>query len=1483
MAEKLNKVSGSVMVVGGGVAGIQASLDLADSGFHVYLLEKSPAVGGIMPQLDKTFPTNDCSMCIISPKLVEVNRHPDIELITRAELLDLEGEKGNFRARFLRMPRYIDLEKCTGCGECARVCPVNLDNEFEQGLSSRKAVYKKYPQAAPAAYAITKSDRPPCVSACPASINIQGYIQMIGQGKYEEVLKIIMEKLPMPGVLGRICPHGCEDACRRREVDEPVAIRNLKRLAADRFDPRDVNITCLPARKEKVAIIGSGPAGLSAAYHLARKGILSTIFEALPEPGGMLKVGIPDFRLPPEILSREIELITNLGVDIRTNTPLGPDLTIDHLFDDGFSAVYLAMGAHKGIELSVPGEKVRGVRQGVDFLRELNLKGKTKVGKKVAVIGGGNVAIDVARSALRLGALDVNIIYRRSRSEMPAWEEEISAAEAEGAVISYLSAPQEILVRGGQVEGLRCIRMELGEPDSSGRRRPVPLPGSEYDIPCDQIIPAIGQRPDLTAIEDSTGIGISRWGTVEVDPLTYATAREGVFAGGDLQTGPWVAIGAVAAGREAAISIGRYLDGMDMREGREPDIKEEPVFRPIPENEPVRARVRMPVIDAGERRSGFKEVETGYEEENGRYEAERCLNCGDCCECLQCVEACMAKAVIHDDMPEERVVEVGSVILCPGASTFDPESLDDFYHHGTHPNVVTSLEFERILSASGPFMGHLVRPSDKREPEKIAWIQCVGSRDRNRGGNGYCSSMCCMYAIKEAVIAKEHSKSPLDTAIFYMDMRTFGKDYEKYYTRAREEHGVRFIRLRIHSIDPVPGKDDLVIRYLDEKGDLREETFDMAVLSVGIKPGKDAYELAERLGIEMNASGFAVTDPFALVNTSREGVYACGIFQGPKDIPGSITSGTAAAAAAAEVSYRARGTEIKSIDVPEEKDLSGLTPRIGVFVCNCGINIGGVVDVPAVAEYAATLPNVVFSGHNLFTCSQDTQEIIKAKIEEYQINRVVVASCSPRTHEPLFQETIRACGLNKYLFEMANIRDQDSWVHGSKPQFATEKAKDLVRMAVARAGLVKPLMEKKITVNKRGLVIGGGIAGMNAALGMANQGFEVIIVEKEPSLGGFAKYLTSTIDGKDIQGYLSGLIMEVTRHPNIQVLTETLVVDFSGVKGNFTTEVMVGPAMYSRKLEHGAVVLATGATAYKPGEYLYGEDNRIMTQIELERRLEKTGDKDLNLVVMIQCVGSRNDENPNCSRICCQHAVKNAINIKEMSPDTEVIILYRDIRTYGLLEEYYTRAREMGVLFSRFERDDPPEVEISTENSLSIAFRDHILDSRVRMSPDIIVLSAGIVPNDTDELAGLLKTPRNPEKYFMEAHVKLRPVDMPSDGIFLCGTAHSPRLISETISQAKAAASRAGTFMSQDEITLSAVTATVDEEICAACLICVKSCPYGVPRINKDGVSEIDSALCHGCGVCVAECPAKAITLNWYEDSHIMTQLDALLQGGVYI
>ena len=1391
--------------------------------------------------------------------------------------MDLNGEAGRFTARIRQEPRFIDLSKCTSCGECIKVCPVDLPNEYDEGLSVKKAAYKKYAQAIPGAFAIQKTDHAPCRMTCPAGQNVQGYVQMVKEGKYKEALKIIMEDHPFPGVLGRVCPHECEDACRRCEVDEPIAIRDLKRLAADEFDPRKIEIDCLPPSKETVAIIGSGPSGLSAAYHLARKGVLSTVFEALPEPGGMLRVGIPAHRLPRDILDREIEVVTNLGVEIKTNTPLCEDLTIDDLLNDGYQAVYLALGAHKGIELGIPGEKARGVRQGVDFLREVNLTGKADIGEKVAIIGGGNVAIDVSRSAVRLGAKEVKIIYRRTRAEMPAWEEEIHATETEGVEITYLSAPQEVLTQNGRVAGLRCIRMELGEPDSSGRRRPVPIPGSEYDIEIDQLVPAIGQRPDLSAIENVAGLNISRWGTTEVDAVTYATDREGVFSGGDLQTGPGIAIAAIAAGREAAESIVRHLDHQDMAKGREPATHEDPVYRPIPDDESEIPRSKMPELPVEKRAGNFEEVELGYDETSGREEAARCLNCSYCSECYQCVDACLAEAVDHNQIRVERNIDVGSVVLCPGSEPFDPSGLEQFYHYKNNPNVLTSLEFERILSASGPTMGHLVRPSDEKEPKKIAWLQCIGSRDTNQCGNGYCSSVCCMYAVKDAMIAKEHAHGDLDCAIFNMDIRTFGKDYEKYYLRAKEKENVRFIKARVHTIDEVGDQRNLRIQYVNEAGALEEEIFDMIVLSVGLQVPESTADLAKRLDVDLNKYNFAITDTFAPVETSRPGVYACGVFQEPKDIPSSVTEASAAACLAGGRLNEARNTLTKSVELPDEIDLTGEAPRIGVFVCHCGVNIAGVVDVGMLEEYTKTLPHVVYAGQNLFTCSQDSQEEMKEIIKEHRLNRIVVAACTPKTHEAIFMDTLEACGINKYLFEMANIRNQDSWVHSDDPEKASGKAKHLVRMAVARAATLHPLHEKKIPVIQRALVIGGGVAGMNAALGLADQGFPVVLVEKEEKLGGMANRLTATIEGADIGTFLEELIQKVTSHSQIQVLTRSLIVGFSGFKGNFTTEVLVGPGMYERKIDHGVVVLATGANEYSPKEFLYGQNENVVTQVELAERLKEKGAEDLSQVVMIQCVGSRNDENPNCSRICCQSAIKNALHIKKLQPDAQIFILYRDIRTYGFLEDYYTEARKQGILFSRYDSENPPTVE-SSEAGVVVTFKDHILGRSLQVSADLLALSAGMVAEDTEELASIVKLARTAEGHFMEAHVKLRPVDMATEGIFVCGTAHSPKLLHESISQAFAAASRATTFLSQPQLTLSAVTAQVEDEFCASCLICVRSCPYQVPRINEDGVSEIDVALCHGCGVCAAECPAKAIELSWYEDVQIMSKIDALLE-----
>ncbi len=857
------------------------------------------------------------------------------------------------------------------------------------------------------------------------------------------------------------------------------------------------------------------------------------------------------------------------------------------------------------------------------------------------------------------------------------------------------------------------------------------------------------------------------------------------------------------------------------------------------------------------------------------------IDLGACIGCGLCENVCMAKAIRYADEVKETKVTVGSVILSPGTKGFDPTSLD-YLGYGKYPNVVTAEGFERILSAGGPYFGHVMRPLDREEPKSIAWLQCVGSRDLNRCGNGYCSSVCCMYATKEAMIAKEHVHGDLDCAVFNMDMRTFGKDYEKYFLRARDKEGIRFVKARVHTILEVPETGDLRVQYANEAGEMDEQVFSMVVLSVGLTIPESAVDLARRLDIKLNRYNFAESEPFAPVETSRPGIYTCGVFQGPKDIPGSVTEASAAACLAGSELSEVRGSDIEPVQVPDEKDVTCEDPRIGVFVCNCGINIGGIVDVPDVQAYAETLPNVVFGDSNLFTCSQDTQEKIKEMIREHDLNRVVVASCSPKTHEPMFMETLEACGLNKYLFEMANIRNQNSWIHSKSPELATQKAKDLVRMAVARAGILRPLHEKVISVNQSALVIGGGIAGMNAALNLGKQGFEVVLIEKEATLGGYALNLHHTIEGSDVQAYLQKLVGEVTAHPKLEILTETVVKGFGGYKGNFKTELAVGPDGEHRSVDHGVIVVATGAVEYKPTEYLYGEDPRVVTQVQLAHRLEeKAGADDLDTVVMIQCVGSRCEEMQECSRICCQNAVKNALHIKRLNPDTQVFVLYRDLRTYGLMEDYYTEAREKGVIFMRFNDDKPPVVKAS-DGGMLITTQDHILQQDVEISADLLTLSAGMRAADTTELSSIMKLNANQEGYFMEAHVKLRPVDMPGEGIFLCGTAHGPKLITETISQAQAAASRAVTFLARPEIKLSAITAKVDTEHCVKCLTCVRTCPFDVPVFNTELQEiQIDEALCHGCGACTGVCPRQTIQLGFYEDDQIACKIDALLAGGM--
>lgn len=1010
--KKVN-ITGSVMVVGGGIGGIQAALDLADTGFYVHMVEKSPAIGGVMAALDKTFPTNDCSMCILSPKLVECGRHVNINLMTLTEIEDISGEEGNFTVKLRKHPRYVDMDKCVGCGICAAKCPKKVPDEYNERLTNRKAIYVPYSQAVPLKYTIDR------------------------------------------------------DAC----------------------------------------------------------------------------------------------------------------------------------------------------------------------------------------------------LYFKS-------------------------------------------------------------------------------------------------------------------------------------------------------------------------------------IDAGKKG-----------------------------KCGACEKFCENDAINFDDKEEIIDVKTGAVILTPGFSAFDPSKYD-FYQYPKFKNVLTSMDFERILGATGPTEGHLVRLSDHKEPEKIAWLQCVGSRDVQHCDNAYCSAVCCMYAIKEAVIAAEHSNIPLDCAIFYMDMRTYGKDFDKYYERAEKELGIRFIRSRIHTISEVEDE-SLSLRYTDEGGNIKDEDFDMVVLSIGLEASGDAADLANKAGIALDKNNFAVTSCFSPVNASVPGIYAAGCFQGPKDIPYSVMEASAAAAAASTSLAPARGTLTKVKEWPPEKEVSGDEPRVGVFVCNCGINISSVVNVPEVAEFAKTLPNVVYVEDNLFTCSQDTQEKMAEVFKNENLNRVVVAACTPRTHEPLFQETLKASGLNKHLFEQANIRDHCSWVHQQEPELATQKAKDLVAMAVAKVARVKPLDPITIGLNPAALIIGGGVAGMVSGLTIAKQGFGVHIVEKSDRLGGHALELRKSFKGETVKTYLDHLIKEVAENKNISVHLNNEIEDVSGFVGNFKTRLSTG-----EMFEHGVVIVGTGAGAADTREYLYGKNPNVLKWFDLDKKITNEPEtiKAAKAAVIINCVGSRDAQRPYCSKICCTHAIENALDLKALNPDLNVYILYRDIRTYGMREDLYHEARVKGVIFIRYDLDDKPVVK-EVDGKLNVTVIDHILGRPITIEPDFITLQTAIVPKGHEKLSRMLKVPINAEKFFLEAHMKLRPVDFSTDGIFVCGMAHYPKPIEEAITQAQAAAIRAIGVLSKEALAIEPIVAVfINREACRGCGLCVALCPYKALDIEEtdDGRKvKLITAACKGCGVCAATCYRHAITINSFTDDQFAGQIEA--------
>ncbi|MFH0787297.1 MAG: FAD-dependent oxidoreductase [Pseudomonadota bacterium] len=1003
----LNPV-GAVMIVGGGIAGMQASLDLAESGYLVYLLERKGSIGGRMSQLDKTFPTNDCSMCMISPKLIGVASHPNIKILTKAELINLEGEPGRFKAIVKKNPRYVDEEKCVGCGICAEKCPATVEDEFNQGLNKRKAVYLLYPQAVPLIY----------------------------------------------------------------EIDR------------------------------------------------------------------------------------------------------------DH-----------------------------------------------------------------------------------------------------------------------------CIYFKNGK-------------------------------------------------------------------------------------------------------------------------------------------------------------------------CRACEKFCKNNAIDFTQKPEQVTLEIGSVILAPGLDLFDAARAPE-YGYGRYPNVITTMEFERCLSATGPSDGEILRISDKTVPRKVAWIQCVGSRESIREGREFCSSVCCMAATKEAVIAKSHHPE-LEPTIFFLDLRAQGKGFDSYCERAESQSGVRYIRSMISRVVENPVTHDLELTYQDpETGQKVDEVFDLVVLAVGLSPSSEAVLLADRLGIELDQYGYARTPIGNPLRTSREGIYVCGGFEGPKDIPETVAQASAVAAEATLPIAGVRGYEISKPMLPPERSLFGIGPKIGVFVCCCGTNIAGVVDVKGLAEYAGHLPKVVFSEVFLFACSTDSKVRMKELILEHELNRVVVASCSPKTHETLFMDTLKDAGLNPYLLEMANIRNQCSWVHSDQSELATQKSKDLVRMSVKRITMQEPIVRQRVPVLPVALVVGGGLAGLTAALMIADQGFKTHLIEQSDSLGGRHQNVLPTLEGFDPAETIPGLIRKGISHPKITVHLGCRIEKIDGHVGGFVSNIknQTGETV---SLRHGVAVIATGAEPTRPDEYLYGRHSGVLIQSELEEAIKKDRDRmaSLNQVIMIQCVGSRNQDNPYCSRVCCSQAVANALRLKESNPNMEIIILYRDIRTFGLKEQYYKKARQKGILFIRYNPDQSPEV-FEKDHTLSIRFLEPTIRREMVLSPDCIVLSAAMKPHPgSSRIAEVYKLPRDDRGYFLEAHVKLRPLDFTTDGMFLCGDGHGPKFPEEVMVQAKGAAGRALSILSKDVIQVGP-SSQVDPELCAACMTCVKTCPYSVPFINEYGVSQIDPARCRGCGLCASECPAQAISVHHYLDE----QIEAKVQG----
>jgi heterodisulfide reductase subunit A len=869
------------LVIGGGVSGIHAALDIANGGYEVYLVERTPSIGGNMVRLSEVFPTLDCPQCILTPKMVQCGQHPNIHILAYSEVEKVKGEVGNFEVLIKQKGTFIDWTKCTGCGDCSNVCPVEMYSDFQRGTAPRKAIYKPFAQAVPNKFVIDKQGVSPCRDACPVHLNAQGYVQLISKGRFEDALTLIRETLPFPGTIGRICVHPCEKECKRKEVDQPISICYLKRAAADLGEENgEFELTIDEEKDKKVAVIGAGPAGLLAAYDLRRKGYKVSVFDAFPKAGGTLLTGIPEYRLPRAILEKETDRIRKLGVEFRFNTTVGKDIPFDQLRID-YDALFVAIGAHVSTKLNVEGEDLSGVIPGIDFLRMVHLGKEITVGRKVAVVGGGNAAIDASRTMLREGAEEVHLIYRRSRKEMPANDTEVEEAENEGINLHLLSNPVRLIGKDGKVTHMECIRMKLGEPDASGRRRPIPIEASEFMMEVDMVIPAIGQLPNTKLLGEKIGLKVARNGTLGVDPLTLETGIPGVFAGGDAVTGPASAVEALAAGRKAAISIDRYLSGENLRGDREDEWVKPKELKVTTKEVEKKPRVKMPTLPVAERERNFNEVDQGFNEEEAISEAKRCLSCAGCCECMSCVTACEAQAIDHTLVDRYETINVGAIVVATGYELLSKDLIEEYE---SDPDVMDPLQFERILCPSGPTEGVVVRPSDGKVPKDVVFIECVGSRDPEHH-LPYCSRVCCMYSCKMGMIYK-HAVHDGSMYIFYMDVRTDGKMYEEFYQRGTEEDGLIYIRGRVSKIFR-DGEKIMVWGSDTLTGKRVEIAADLVVLAMAMVPRPDAKQLAKILGIETDAFGFMkVAHPRLRPYESMvPGIFLAGCCQSPKDIP----------------------------------------------------------------------------------------------------------------------------------------------------------------------------------------------------------------------------------------------------------------------------------------------------------------------------------------------------------------------------------------------------------------------------------------------------------------------------------------------------------------------------------------------------------------------------------------------------------------------